>query len=73
MTGMDFLGLILLSTALYGALYLAAFWDPYGRLDHVPAALVMEDRAATATDGSACRSSRSRAPSSTASARGSWS
>jgi putative membrane protein len=36
---------------LYGALYLAAFWDPYGRLNHIPAALVVEDRAATATDG----------------------
>jgi putative membrane protein len=36
---------------LYGALYLYAFWDPYGRLDHVPAALVMEDRTATASDG----------------------
>jgi putative membrane protein len=37
---------------LYGALYLYAFWDPYGRLSHVPAALVMADRTATATDGS---------------------
>src|SRR5690348_1221647 len=37
---------------LYGALYLYAFWDPYGRLNHVPAALVMDDRTATATDGS---------------------
>src|SRR3954447_7947764 len=36
---------------LYGALYLYAFWDPYGRLNHVPAALVMADRAATASDG----------------------
>ncbi|MGX6607266.1 YhgE/Pip family protein [Micromonosporaceae bacterium Da 78-11] len=36
---------------LYGALYLYAFWDPYGRLNHIPAALVVEDRAATATDG----------------------
>ena len=26
---------------LYGALYLAAFWDPYGRLNHIPAALVV--------------------------------
>jgi putative membrane protein len=36
---------------LYGALYLYAFWDPYGRLNHIPAALVIEDRQATATDG----------------------
>ncbi|MFF5080953.1 YhgE/Pip family protein [Actinoplanes sp. NPDC000266] len=36
---------------LYGALYLYAFWDPYGRLNHIPAALVVEDRAATAQDG----------------------
>jgi putative membrane protein len=36
---------------LYGALYLAAFWDPYGRLNHIPAALVVEDRTARATDG----------------------
>jgi putative membrane protein len=36
---------------LYGALYLAAFWDPYGRLNHIPAALVVEDHTATATDG----------------------
>ena len=36
---------------LYGALYLYAFWDPYGRLNHIPAALVMADRPAKATDG----------------------
>src|SRR3954447_26818170 len=36
---------------LYGALYLYAFWDPYGRLNHVPPALVMGDRAPTASDG----------------------
>ncbi|GGQ57957.1 YhgE/Pip domain-containing protein [Couchioplanes azureus] len=36
---------------LYGALYLYAFWDPYGRLNHVPVALVVEDVQATATDG----------------------
>src|SRR5690242_16551912 len=33
---------------LYGALYLAAFWDPYGNLDKIPVALVNEDRPATA-------------------------
>src|SRR5262245_54050185 len=37
---------------LYGALYLAAFWDPYGNLDRIPVALVNEDRPATAPDGS---------------------
>ena len=36
---------------LYGALYLYAFWDPYGRLNHIPAALVVEDTTATASDG----------------------
>ena len=36
---------------LYGALYLYAFWDPYGRLNHVPAALIMQDQPATASDG----------------------
>ncbi|MBL7253579.1 YhgE/Pip domain-containing protein [Paractinoplanes lichenicola] len=36
---------------LYGALYLYAFWDPYGRLNHIPAALVLEDAAVTASDG----------------------
>ncbi|MBW8487583.1 YhgE/Pip domain-containing protein [Actinomadura parmotrematis] len=33
---------------LYSGLYLASFWDPYGRLGHVPVALVNEDRPATA-------------------------
>ncbi|WP_033343826.1 YhgE/Pip domain-containing protein [Catenuloplanes japonicus] len=37
---------------LYGALYLYAFWDPQGRLDHIPVALVDQDVAATASDGS---------------------
>lgn len=32
---------------LYGALYLWAFWDPYGRLDQMPVALVNLDRPAT--------------------------
>jgi putative membrane protein len=36
---------------LYGALYLAAFWDPYGNLDRIPVALVNEDRPARAPDG----------------------
>lgn len=33
---------------LYGALYLWAFWDPYGALDRIPIALVNLDRAAQA-------------------------
>ncbi|MDM4723081.1 YhgE/Pip domain-containing protein [Micromonospora sp. WMMA1363] len=37
---------------LYGALYLYAFWDPYGKLDRIPVALVNADRPATASDGS---------------------
>ena len=36
---------------LYGGLYLYANKDPYSRLDHVPAALVVEDAGATRTDG----------------------
>lgn len=36
---------------LYGAVYLAAFWDPYNKLDKIPVALVMEDRAAYDKDG----------------------
>ncbi|MET9800836.1 YhgE/Pip domain-containing protein [Streptomyces sp. NPDC006368] len=39
---------ILLLPLLYGALYLWSFWDPYGRLDKIPVALVNEDRGATA-------------------------
>jgi putative membrane protein len=37
---------------LYGGLYLFANSDPYGRLQHVPAALVDADRGATLPDGS---------------------
>ncbi|MEV6347212.1 YhgE/Pip domain-containing protein [Actinoplanes sp. NPDC051851] len=43
---------------LYGALYLYAFWDPYGHLNHIPAALVVEDEAATASDGSTVHAGR---------------
>ncbi|MFJ8583334.1 YhgE/Pip family protein [Streptomyces sp. NPDC093595] len=39
---------ILLLPLLYGALYLWSFWDPYGRLDKLPVALVNEDKGATA-------------------------
>ncbi|WP_236240974.1 YhgE/Pip domain-containing protein [Streptomyces sp. CC228A] len=38
---------ILLLPLLYGALYLWSFWDPYGRLDRIPVALVNDDRGAT--------------------------
>ncbi|NKQ24294.1 YhgE/Pip family protein [Streptomyces galbus] len=37
---------LLLLPLLYGALYLWSFWDPYGRLDRIPVALVNEDRGA---------------------------
>nr|BFE68533.1 hypothetical protein GCM10020092_018340 [Actinoplanes digitatis] len=43
---------------LYGALYLYAFWDPYGHLNHIPAALVVEDIQATATDGTKVQAGR---------------
>lgn len=36
---------------LYGGLYLYANKDPYSRLDHVPAALVVEDAGAARADG----------------------
>jgi putative membrane protein len=36
---------------LYGALYLWAFWDPYGNLKQIPVALVNDDRPATAPGG----------------------
>ncbi len=41
---------LLLLPLLYGALYLWSFWDPYGRLDKVPVALVNADRG-TRVDG----------------------
>ncbi|MEW9872286.1 YhgE/Pip family protein [Arthrobacter sp. HS15c] len=37
---------------LYGAVYLYANWDPYGNLDRIDAALVVEDTGATSSDGS---------------------
>ncbi len=36
---------------LYAALYLYANKDPYAHLNQVPAALVVEDKGATASDG----------------------
>jgi len=37
---------IILMPLLYGAMYLWAFWNPFGEIDKVPAALVNEDRGA---------------------------
>ncbi|MHB9862457.1 YhgE/Pip family protein [Streptomyces sp. YIM S03343] len=39
---------IMVLPLLYGALYLWSFWDPYGRLDRIPVALVNADKGATA-------------------------
>ncbi|MGW0820399.1 YhgE/Pip family protein [Streptomyces sp. NPDC002845] len=39
---------LLLLPLLYGALYLWSFWDPYGRLDRIPVALVNADQGVTA-------------------------
>ncbi|MEU6013444.1 YhgE/Pip domain-containing protein [Streptomyces sp. NPDC047515] len=39
---------LLLLPLLYGALYLCSFWDPYGRLDKIPVALVNNDKGVTA-------------------------
>lgn len=39
---------IVLLPLLYGALYLWSFWDPYGRLDRIPVALVNDDKGANA-------------------------
>ncbi|MEU2611546.1 YhgE/Pip domain-containing protein [Micromonospora sp. NPDC007271] len=43
---------------LYGALYLYAFWDPYGNLDRIPVALVNADRTVRAGDGSEVHAGR---------------
>ena len=44
--GLPLLALIfvLLVPAIYGALYLSANWDPYGRMDRLPVAIVNEDQ-----------------------------
>ncbi|MEV5545110.1 YhgE/Pip domain-containing protein [Streptomyces sp. NPDC052309] len=39
---------LLVLPLLYGALYLWSFWDPYGRLDRIPVALVNDDKGANA-------------------------
>lgn len=36
---------------LYGAMYIYANWDPYGKLDAVPAAVVIDDEGAPREDG----------------------
>jgi putative membrane protein len=36
---------------LYGAVYLYANWNPYGNLNQIDAALVVEDTGATSGDG----------------------
>ena len=36
---------------MYGALYLWSTWDPYGKLDQVPVAVVNEDVPVTGPDG----------------------
>ncbi|MQS35195.1 YhgE/Pip family protein [Streptomyces katsurahamanus] len=41
---------IVLLPLLYSALYLWSFWDPYGRLDRIPVALVNDDKG-TKADG----------------------
>ncbi|WP_432039740.1 YhgE/Pip family protein [Streptomyces cucumeris] len=41
------LAALLLLPLLYGALYLWSFWDPYGKLDKIPVALVNADEGAT--------------------------
>lgn len=35
---------------IYGGLYLWAFWDPYGKLENLPVAIVNEDNCAKKTD-----------------------
>ena len=43
---------------LYGAVYLYANWDPYGKLNQIDAALVVEDTGAEAADGSRLEAGR---------------
>ncbi|HOZ58529.1 MAG TPA: YhgE/Pip domain-containing protein [Nakamurella multipartita] len=42
---------LLLVPSLYGALYLWSNWDPYGKLDQVPVAVVNQDVPVTGPDG----------------------
>lgn len=43
---------------LYGAVYLYANWDPYGKLNQIDAALVVEDTGASAADGTRLEAGR---------------
>ncbi|NYD78726.1 YhgE/Pip family protein [Arthrobacter cupressi] len=43
---------------LYGAVYLYANWDPYGNLDKIDAALVVQDAGATSSDGTELQAGR---------------
>ncbi|MDI1464983.1 YhgE/Pip domain-containing protein [Catellatospora sp. KI3] len=45
------LAVLTLVPLLYGALYLWAFWDPYGNMHRIPVALVLEDRPAADPGG----------------------
>jgi len=42
---------LVLVPLLYGALYLWSNWDPYGKLDQVPVAVVNLDQPVTTEDG----------------------
>jgi putative membrane protein len=48
---------------LYGAVYLYANWDPYGKLNQIDAALVVEDTGASASDGTRLEAGRTVADS----------
>lgn len=43
---------------LYGAVYLYANWDPYGKLNQIDAALVVEDSGAASADGTRLEAGR---------------
>ncbi|MBE4717586.1 YhgE/Pip domain-containing protein [Pseudarthrobacter sp. AB1] len=43
---------------LYGAVYLYANWNPYGNLNQIEAALVVEDTGATSSDGTELQAGR---------------
>jgi len=43
---------------LYGAVYLYANWDPYGKLNQIDAALVVQDSGAASADGSRLEAGR---------------
>lgn len=57
MARISVLALVLVPT-IYAGLYLYANHDPYGRLDQVPAALVVADRGATDPDGGELQAGR---------------